>query len=246
MTRIAFISDIHANMEALNAVLQEIDKHGADMIICLGDVVGYGPNPKECIDIIRSREIPTIKGNHDDYCSMLFEADITKRLRDDIKTSIEWTQTQLSFDDVDWLAKLPESLASDEDFNLIHGSNTPNHYNYCRDEETIKLNFEYQQYPLSFCGHSHSPLIGLDRGAELPYVDYIRKQTIKPDAKVLVNVGSVGQPRDGDPRATVVYYEYEERALSISRIPYNIKITQEKIRAANLPEKFAARLAVGK
>ena len=105
MTRIAFISDIHANMEALNAVLQEIDKHGADMIICLGDVVGYGPNPKECIDIIRSREIPTIKGNHDDYCSMLFEADITKRLRDDIKTSIEWTQTQLSFDDVDWLAR---------------------------------------------------------------------------------------------------------------------------------------------
>ena len=205
MTRIAFISDIHANMEALNAVLQEIDKHGADMIICLGDVVGYGPNPKECIDIIRSREIPTIKGNHDDYCSMLFEADITKRLRDDIKTSIEWTQTQLSFDDVDWLAKLPESLASDEDFNLIHGSNTPNHYNYCRDEETIK-----------------------------------------PDAKVLVNVGSVGQPRDGDPRATIVYYEYEERALSLSRIPYNIKITQEKIRAANLPEKFAARLAVGK
>ena len=76
MTRIAFISDIHANLEALNAVLQEIDTHGADMIICLGDVVGYGPNPKECIDIIRSREIPTIKGNHDDYCSMLFEADM--------------------------------------------------------------------------------------------------------------------------------------------------------------------------
>ena len=233
MTRIAFISDIHANLEALNAVLQEIDTHGADMIICLGDVVGYGPNPKECIDVIRSREIPTIKGNHDDYCSMLFEADITKRLRDDIKTSIEWTQTQLS-------------LASDEDFNLIHGSNTPNHYNYCRDEETIKLNFEYQQYPLCFCGHSHSPLIGVDRGAELPYVDYIRKQTIKPDAKVLVNVGSVGQPRDGDPRATIVYYEFEEHALAISRIPYNFKITQEKIRAANLPEKFAARLAVGK
>ncbi|MBR5838140.1 MAG: metallophosphoesterase family protein, partial [Victivallales bacterium] len=158
----------------------------------------------------------------------------------------EWTQTQLTFDDIDWLAKLPESLASDEDFNLIHGSNTPNHYNYCRDEETIKLNFEYQQYPLCFCGHSHSPLIGVDRGAELPYVDYIRKQTIKPDAKVLVNVGSVGQPRDGDPRATIVYYEFEEHALAISRIPYNFKITQEKIRAANLPEKFAARLAVGK
>ena len=246
MTRIAFISDIHANLEALNAVLQEIDTHGADMIICLGDVVGYGPNPKECIDVIRSREIPTIKGNHDDYCSMLFEADITKRLRDDIKTSIEWTQTQLTFDDIDWLAKLPESLASDEDFNLIHGSNTPNHYNYCRDEETIKLNFEYQQYPLCFCGHSHSPLIGVDRGEELPYVDYIRKQTVKPDAKVLVNVGSVGQPRDGDWRAAFAVFSPKEALVQLYRVEYDIATTQQKIIDAGLPQRLADRLAVGR
>ena len=246
MTRIAFISDIHGNLEALNAVLDKIYAEGADTIICLGDIVGYGPNPKECLEIIREREIQCIKGNHDDYVSQMFELDIMARLRDDVKKSIEWTQAQLDFDDLGWLAKLPQSMAAD-DFNIVHGANTPDPYRYCRDEASIQLNFQYQEPQLSFCGHSHSPLIGVLRpDAEMPIVDYIRRQTIDPNTKVLVNIGSVGQPRDSDNRACFVFFEYEDRTISLTRVPYDVQTTQEKIIEAGLPEKFSLRLERGK
>ena len=245
MTRIAFISDIHANLEALNAVLADIDATGADMTVCLGDIVGYGADPAACVDTIRSRDIQTVMGNHDEYVTLLMDPRV-ERLRPEVRQSVEWTQSRLSMDDLTWLAKLPMSMDADI-FGITHGSYKPgNHFAYCKDEETFAENFSGQTHQLAFCGHSHRPLIAVQTPAGQLFVDYIRPGTVPADGKVMVNVGSVGQPRDENTGACVVYYDLETRHLELHRVPYDLKLAMQKIIRSPLPEKFAKRLALGK
>lgn len=245
MTRIAFISDIHANFEALNAVLADIDATGADMTVCLGDLVGYGADPAACVDLIRSRDIQTVMGNHDEYVTLLMDPRV-ERLRPEVRQSVEWTQSKLSMDDLTWLAKLPMSMDADI-FGITHGSYKPgNHFAYCKDEETFAENFAGQTHQLAFCGHSHRPLIAVQTPAGQLFVDYIRPGVVPADGKVMVNVGSVGQPRDENPNACVVYYDLETRHLDLHRVPYDLKLAMQKIIRSPLPEKFAKRLALGK
>ena len=247
MTKIAFISDIHSNIDALQSVLAHIDKVGADVILCLGDIVGYGGAPKQCLDLIRERDIQTVMGNHDEYVTLIMDPRV-ERLRPEIRQAIEWTQAQLSMDDLKWLSNLDMRMAADE-FEILHASYAPPRWAYCLDEPTFARNFEHQTKQLAFCGHSHSPLFGFQMENGDPLLDYIRnasrKTKIDGKFKTMVNVGSVGQPRDKDPRACVVFYEMEQKELWMDRVEYDIEAARAKIMDAKLPQKFADRLLVG-
>jgi len=243
MTKIGFISDIHGNVEALQAVLAKLDQLGCDKIFSLGDIVGYGANPSECIKIIRERGLPAVMGNHDEYVTLLMDPGVEK-LREEIQQAIYWTQNNLSMDELRWLANLPMRIETD-DFTVLHASFHTIRWAYCLDEATFAANFKQQNVYLAFCGHSHSPLLGMEVPNETPYVDYIRKTVLKPGLKYMINVGSVGQPRDRDPRACAVIYDLESNELELLRIEYDIAAAQAKIRAAGLPEKFAIRLQEG-
>ena len=245
MTRIAFISDIHSNYEALTAMLARLDREGYDMLICLGDIVGYGANPNECVSLIREREIPCALGNHDEYVTLLMDPSIGK-LREDIQHAISWTQAQLSMDALKWLAMLPKSLEVEGEFIALHSSFAAGRWAYCRNEESFAANFERQPCRLAFCGHSHTPLIGVEVPGYAPFVDFIHDGPIPQTGKVMVNVGSVGQPRDHNPYSCACIYELETGNLQLIRERYDIAAAQAKIRAAGLAERFALRLGVGR
>lgn len=247
MTKLAIISDIHANSVALERVLAEIDERGADMTICTGDIVGYGPRPKECIDLLREREIPCLLGNHDQYVTLLMDPRL-ERLREDIRVSVAWTQERLPMDHLKWLATLPMRFdMEDLDFSFVHGAFGPKPWLYCNSSKCFAASFAHQDVSLGFCGHSHVPALGLyDGESDEVSVKYLRKATIPDATKVMVNVGSVGQPRDKDPRAAFVFFTIEDRELELVRVPYDIAETQNQIREAGLPEKAAARLEEGR
>jgi predicted phosphodiesterase len=245
MTKLGFISDIHGNIDALEAVLAALDQDGCELILSLGDIVGYGGAPEQCVNLIRERQIPSVLGNHDEYATLLMDPRVA-RLRSEVRHSIEWTQSQLSMDNLKWLAKLTNHIDA-EIFSLCHGAFGPNPWAYCMDELTFKRNFQFQPSQLAFCGHSHAPLIAVELpDHELPMVDYIRRCKVPSDAKVMVNVGSVGQPRDSDARACSVVYDTDTRELRMLRVEYDVEAAQQKIRAAGLSDKFAERLARGR
>ena len=149
-------------------------------------------------------------------------------------------------DDLRWLSQRPRIIDA-EAFAMIHSSfSRKSRWAYCVDEHTVMENFQDQTYALAFCGHSHQPLIGYDQTPELPMVDFIRDVTLPSDAKIMVNVGSVGQPRDGDNRACACTYVLETRRLELLREPYDVEMAQNKIYMARLPDKFGLRLQVGR
>jgi len=244
VNKIAFISDIHGNIEALTAILAKIKESACDKIYCLGDIVGYGPNPDECISLIRELEIESVMGNHDEYVTLLMDPRV-ERLREEVREAIYWTQGHLSMDDLRWLSNRPMRIVT-EHFTCLHGSFIPQPWGYCLDEKTFAANFQYQDVSLAFCGHSHSPLVGINIPGEMPHVDFIRRKVLELTEKTMVNVGSVGQPRDSDPRACAVTYEPETRCLDIIRADYDYAATQAKIRERGLPERFASRLPLGR
>ena len=245
MTRVALISDIHSNIDAFCSALARIDQVGVDMTLCLGDIVGYGPAPAECVALVRERDIPCVLGNHDEYVTLIDDPHV-KSLRPEIQQVIEWTQQQLSMDDLRWLSQRPRIIDA-EAFAMIHSSfSRKSRWAYCVDEHTFMENFQDQTYALAFCGHSHQPLIGYDQTPELPMVDFIRDVTLPSDAKIMVNVGSVGQPRDRNPKACVVFYEVEERHLWMERVEYDLKSAYKRFAQAKLPPRFGDRIMLGK
>lgn len=244
MTKIGLFSDIHGNLEALQAVLAKLDEEACDVLIFLGDLVGYGASPAECVACIREREIPCLLGNHDEYVTLLMDPRL-ERLREDIRISVEWTQSVLPMDDLKWLAQLPRRIDA-EDFSLVHGAFGPKPWVYCMNERSLSHNFQHQDVALGFCGHSHMPLMALYREDAPPVLDHIRKGPIPDAPKVMINVGSAGQPRDRDPRGACVIFELETRVVRLLRVPYDIAAAQQKILDADLPERFAKRLEVGR
>lgn len=245
MTKIGFISDIHGNIEALDAVLQKIYDLHCDKIVCLGDIVGYGASPQECIQRVRDRGFNAVMGNHDEYATLIMDPRI-ERLRPEIKESIIWTQSKLSIEDLKWLSRLPKRLVTD-DFSALHSSFATNStWAYCLDEETMSLNFTKQDVQLAFCGHSHSPMIGINSADGRAFVDQIRNGPLPANEKVMVNVGSVGQPRDRNNLACLVVMDTDNRSLELHRVPYDVNSAMQKILDAGLPRKFADRLEFGR
>ena len=244
MARTGLFSDVHGNLAALQAVLAKLEMERCDSLVCLGDTVGYGPCPVQCIELLREREIPCLMGNHDQYVTLLMDPSL-ERLREDIRHSVQWTQNQLNMETLKWLASLPMHLDMDG-FAVVHGAFGPKPWIYCANERSLAHNFDYQHMPLGFCGHSHVPLIGYVREGLPPAVEYLRITSVPNAPKTMVNVGSAGQPRDRDSRACCVVYDDAARSITIHRVSYDIGKTRDLIIAAGLPERFAARLAIGR
>ncbi len=263
----AILSDIHANLEAFQTVLEKCKDVDVEQYVCLGDTVGYGANPAECLALLRSlNPIANVKGNHDEFASNNDE--VMEGFNPHARAAVLWTKAQLNEDARDYLANLPfRSTPRGTNFTIVHATlDSPDAWGYIFDPYHAEDNFQYQFTPVCFCGHSHVPLVfckkpvifrtgnpiepvpeWTDGKVSLPEADKETEITlqIQPGYKYLINVGSVGQPRNRDPRASFAVYDSAEKTVTRYAIPYDIAAAQEKIRAAGLPERLAARLEIG-
>jgi diadenosine tetraphosphatase ApaH/serine/threonine PP2A family protein phosphatase len=237
----AVLGDIHANLDALNVVLDDCRSQGVTDFLCTGDVVGYNACPHECMDIIRSIGCPVVVGNHDFYVS-------SRQNLDDFNPAaaavVQWTRIQLADEEVSWLRSLPFTHTQ-MGVTLVHSTmDNPENFGYVFDNLQAEANFLNQKTPVCFHGHTHCPMI---YEKSMNGVFRIDAQDFKLPIgrKYFINVGSVGQPRDGDPRATYVIYDPKERKIRYRRLEYDIEAAQERVRRAGLPERLAARLALG-
>ena len=238
--KIAVLSDIHANLPALEAVMADMPP--IDAVICLGDVVGYGGNPIECIDFVREEGWPTLVGNHDRACT---DVDILQWFNEDAARAIEWTCGHIGQDRLKWLAELPETDEVGDEVLLVHGSPRDHIYEYILDAASAEANLELLDgRKICFHGHTHVPgIFRYDHGRLIHEYDI---DTFRLGGPELVNPGSVGQPRDGDPDASYAVWDRKEGTFEFRRVPYDREAAKAAIRRARLPERFADRLDVGR
>ncbi len=236
----AVLGDVHANLEALEAVLKDAGLDGPDRFVSIGDIVGYNANPTECMDRMRAIGARAVQGNHDCYAA----GEKSLEWFNPVAAAMHWTRTQLSAEYRQRLAALP-LVRQVEDFTLVHSSLcAPEEWEYVFSPEEAAASMRLQQTALCFNGHSHQPVAFRMKGR---VVEGFLYHTLRLGAgwKYLINVGSVGQPRDGDPRAAYVIYDDEAQTVSLRRVEYDVATAQAKIRAAGLPKSDAQRLAVG-
>ncbi len=239
--RSAIFGDIHANLEAFEVVLADTRDQGCESFICLGDVVGYNANPRECLEIVQSLECPVVKGNHDSYASSENSLVAFNPLAE---LAIQWTRDQLTAPEKRWLSDLP-LIVEIRGFTVVHASlDEPGDWNYVLNQLDAAASFSKQTTELCFFGHTHSARAYIKESSivGLPFEQLILEQ----GRKYFVNPGSVGQPRDGDWRAAYIVFDEEKRTLNMRRLRYDLITTQRKIVAAGLPSKLAERLALGK
>ena len=236
--KIAIISDIHANWQALEAVLR--DCPAVDQTHCLGDVVGYGGDPKRCLDEVIKQGWPTLVGNHDRACT---DPEILEWFNEDAASVVRWTVDVIEEDRLSWLRDLPDSQV-EHDVLLVHASPRDHIYEYVLDTAVAHANLELIEGGICFHGHTHVPgIFGLVDGA---VTHEYRVDTFRLKGPALVNPGSVGQPRDGSPTASYGIWDTELETFEFRRVRYDIKGAQRAIRKAKLPERFALRLETGR
>jgi predicted phosphodiesterase len=237
----AIIADIHANLDAFQVVLEDTHNEKCTHYVCLGDVVGYNANPKECLDIVRSMGMPCVKGNHDEYCS----GDTNlEGFNPHAAEAIQWTRQQLTDEDRQWLKDL-KYLRLVASFQIVHATlDGPQRWGYVFDRLAAAASFTYQNTAVCFFGHTHVP-VAFIRDSVVRGGTY-SKFKIEPGRKYFINVGSVGQPRDGNPKAAYAIYDMDENSVELRRLDYDIAAAQAKIMAAGLPPRLAERLALGK
>ncbi len=242
--RYALLGDIHGNTEALNAILADLNTRSIDRIVCLGDVVGYGAEPKECLEIIRGLKCDCIAGNHDWAAVGKISIDAFNAYA---KAAAIWTREQLTQDQKDWLANLPLTIAYPH-CAVAHGTfHQPEQFNYIQTVFDAQQSFEALRglgAKLGFLGHSHVPVGFFDTDPITYTLD--AEMPVDDDIAIIVNAGSVGQPRDENNKASYAVFDSEAKVVNIVRIEYDIDAAANKIRAANLPEILAARLYQGK
>jgi predicted phosphodiesterase len=237
----AIIADIHANLEAFQVVLEDAEKNNCTHYACLGDVVGYNANPKECLDKVREMKMPCVKGNHDEYCSG--ENDL-EGFNPHATAAIHWTRDQLTDEDRSWLRDL-RYLRLVANFSIVHATlDGPERWGYVFNKLEASASFTYQNTSVCFFGHTHVP-VAFVRDSAVRGGTY-SKFRVEPGKKYFVNVGSVGQSRDGVPKATYVIYDMDLGTIELRRLDYDMETTMAKIRAAGLPERLAERLPLGK
>lgn len=237
----AILGDVHANLEALSAVIEDARGKGVTDFVCVGDVVGYNASPSECIRTIREIGCVTVRGNHDHYCSYNESLDDFQPLAASV---IAWTRRQLTEDDVRWLHELPYQKTCGG-FTLVHSTlDMPGRWGYVFDTLASEANFSYQTTTLCFHGHTHVPMI-YEKQHEITRVEPC-KIKILFGTKYFINVGSVGQPRDNDPRSAYVLYCPKMKELEFVRVAYDVQSAMERNMRAGLPERLALRLAQGR
>jgi predicted phosphodiesterase len=245
--RFLILSDIHANWEALEAVSADATTRGFDLVLCLGDVVGYGPNPNEVTEWVTNHADVVVRGNHDRACT---NAGSHGSFHPIAQHSSNWTKEQLLPCHADWLAQLPRGPLQVDNFDLVHGApDDEDRYLFDTGEATASLRHAPEQ--VTFFGHTHvqGGFVGrrLHGGTEVSRFHKVPAQlALEWDSLYLLNPGSVGQPRDGDPRAAYCIYEAHKSVAHFYRVDYDIRTAQEKILEAGLPEELAYRLATGR
>ena len=239
--RYGIIGDIHGNLDALDAVLQVLEKEKVDRILCIGDIVGYGAEPLECVNRLREKGIDSVAGNHDYAAAGTL--DITY-FNETAKEAIHWTREQLDDETIRYLTDL-ELVKTYETFVIVHSSlREPADFDYILSWQDAQVSLDcLAEGKTCFFGHSHVPLSFL-QGSNLlltadPVVD------LRPFDKALINVGSVGQPRDQNPEASTVVYDEDARTITRHRVPYDIDSAAAKIQEAGLPSVLGERLRVG-
>ncbi len=241
--RYAIIADIHANLAAFTAVLEDIEhRGGVDEVWCLGDIVGYGPDPHQCLELLRQYNHVSVAGNHDWAAAGKID---TADFNPDAAAASHWTAQQLSPEDIQHLESLPLVIEKD-DFTLVHGSPREPIWEYVLSTSLARENFTFFQSNYCLVGHSHVPLVFKDEDGSCSL------NRLSTDiglalgkSRLIINPGSVGQPRDSDPRASYAIYDSETRLVKLYRIPYDIGATQDKMMQNGLPIRLVLRLNHG-
>jgi diadenosine tetraphosphatase ApaH/serine/threonine PP2A family protein phosphatase len=240
--RYALVSDIHGNIEALDAVFERIDP--SDALLCLGDIVGYGPNPNECVARIRERATATVLGNHD---VAAIDGHGIEFFNPNARAALEWTQGVLTAEHVAWLDGLSYEVRLGE-FLLVHGAPV-DYFAYVLDKPAATRAFAATTAPLIFNGHTHVAdyyALHGDGSLEHAFRQHGGRLELEPGTRYIVNAGSVGQPRDLNPDASFAFYDPATRAVEWQRVAYEVGRTQTKMCEAHLPEALARRLAAGR
>ena len=252
--KIAILSDIHANLEAFTVVLEKLQELEITQYVCLGDIVGYNANPKECLDLVRGLNcLGIVKGNHDEYVGTDQEL---LGFNPQAAFAVEWTRQQLTPEDRQWLASLDYEMeikrlgTGMRPFRIVHGTlDNPKMWGYIFNRLHAIASMEYQRRnPVCFCGHTHMPIYFVqdENGVSSNFFEEDKPVEIQPNTKYLFNVGSIGQPRDNDSRAAFAVYDPDASTVQLYRLEYDIKTTQEKILASGLPSRLAERLPLGR
>jgi len=243
--RYAILGDIHANVTALEAVFDCIRGDSVDRVISVGDVVGYGPSPSACIRMLEAEDAVVVKGNHDAAC--VRELDI-RYFNNYARIAVEWTRSQLSASEQRWLAELPLTVEL-EDCEVAHGSLfRPELFNYTQSTTDADPSLDIMKTPVCFVGHTHIPVVLWrlkERGDHTRYEFGLERVDLGRASHSLINVGSVGQPRDEDPRTAYAVYDSSEQTFSLHRIEYDIEREVSRFQEAGLPEVLANRLFLG-
>jgi predicted phosphodiesterase len=240
------LADIHANWQALDAVMREAS--GFDTIVCCGDLIGYGADPNPVVDWVRANCSAVVRGNHDKACTGLDDLEWFNPVA---RQAALWTMQALSPENAAYARELPQGPMDVDGFQLVHGSVT-NEDEYILSPMEAENSFQYMEKRLEFFGHTHVQggfLWNRSRVEILPRLaawERTMPLEIDPECGYMVNPGSVGQPRDGDPRAAYAIYDSEKGAVDYYRVEYDIYSAQKKIREAGLPPILADRLAVGR
>ena len=242
--RYAVIADVHANLDAFSAVMDDIKvRGGVGNIWCLGDIVGYGPDPHQCIELLRQHSHICVAGNHDLAAIGKIDA---AYFNPDATVACQWTTQQLSPEDIDYLSSLP-LVSEKNDFTIVHGSPREPVWEYLISVSIAKQNFDCFKSRFCLVGHSHTPLV-FKLGEDGTYYS----SQFSPEVglvlgrgRFIINPGGVGQPRDGDPRASYAIYDDETNVARLYRVPYDIKATQAKMLKQGLPVRLANRLSYG-
>lgn len=229
----AVISDIHGNIEALNSVLQRIDTLSISNIVCLGDIVGYGASPNECIDLLCSRNIQSVVGNHDKAVTGELSIENFSLVA---KLGVEWTRSVIHKEHSDFLRKLHYSFESNESLFVHSSPDLPQLFRYLFTQDDAAESFEAFDNNICFIGHTHRPVVFCE--------DSVTTK-VAVGKRFIVNVGSVGQPRDGDWRACFLVYDNEQFTIEHIRVEYDVEAAAAKIINAGLPQKLADRLTLG-
>ncbi|HMJ07043.1 MAG TPA: metallophosphoesterase family protein [Chthoniobacterales bacterium] len=239
--RFAILSDLHANLEATEAVLQDAQDKECTHFVCLGDLVGYNANPHECVELVRQLDCPVVKGNHDEQASL---EESSRDFNELAEQAINWTRAHLTDEDKKWLAEL-RLTRQVRDFTIVHATlDTPAEWGYVMNNLDAVASFTYQHTTVCFFGHTHVAGAFV-RGDGVKRVKS-EKLVIEPGKKYFINSGSVGQPRDGDSRAAYCIYDTERNIVEQRRLRYDLARTQQKIIEAGLPPLLAERLELGR
>lgn len=238
--RIAVLSDIHGNLPALNAVLNALKPY--DAIWQLGDVVGYGPQPDEVVERLAQENAVGVRGNHDS--AAIGELD-TDSFNDDARAAVEWTAERIEPETRNWLGRLPK-LMVDPPFTLVHGSPRDPTWEYIFSAAIARANLDAFETPYCLYGHTHIPAVFRDTGPRVESVRLVPGSSYELDAdRLIINPGSVGQPRDGDPRASAAILDTDRGQVEWHRVEYPIGAVQGLMRRHKLPERLIDRLQFG-